>query len=236
MTNLTTTSIPATQFRWRETDAYLFDIDGTILVVRDRVHWNALNRAMLEVYSADTTIEGIAYHGKTDVGILRAALERAGITGTVIDARMQEALAVVAREVAVHANEIVPQVCPSIPELLNSLKDSNKFLAVASGNLASVGWQKLKAAGLRDFFSFGCYCDHTEMRADIFRSAVAEVKQRLGPKATSCFIGDTPEDIKAAQLAGSPIIAVGTGIFSSAKLTAHSPDLCVGCCSELFSL
>ena len=207
-----------------------------MLVTRDRVHWNALNRAMLEVYGADTTIEGIAYHGKTDVGILRAALERAGITGTVIDARMQEALEVIAREVAEHASEIVAEVCPSIPELLNSLKDSNKLLAVASGNLASVGWQKLKAAGLREFFSFGCYCDRTEMRSDIFRNAVAEVKHRLGSQATSCFVGDTPEDIKAAQIAGGPIIAVGTGIFSSAELTVHSPDLCVDCCVDLFSL
>ena len=42
-------------FRWTESDAYLFDIDGTLLNTRDLVHWNALNRAMLEVY-------GVRYH------------------------------------------------------------------------------------------------------------------------------------------------------------------------------
>jgi hypothetical protein len=68
-------------FGWIEADAFLFDIDGTLLVTRDLVHYNALNRAMREAYEVETTIDGVAYHGKTDVGILRAALARAGISG-----------------------------------------------------------------------------------------------------------------------------------------------------------
>ena len=34
-------------FRWMGADAYLFDIDGTLMRSRDRVHFNALNYAML---------------------------------------------------------------------------------------------------------------------------------------------------------------------------------------------
>lgn len=55
-------------------DAYFFDIDGTLLVTSDLVHWNGLHKAMLEVYGIDTTIEGLLYHGKTDIAILRNAL------------------------------------------------------------------------------------------------------------------------------------------------------------------
>ena len=66
-------------FRWMGADAYLFDIDGTLMRSKDRVHFNALNHAMLEAYGIETTIAGVAYHGKTDPGILRAALERAGL-------------------------------------------------------------------------------------------------------------------------------------------------------------
>jgi phosphoglycolate phosphatase len=73
------TSSPSNGFRWTEFEAYLFDIDGTLLVTRDLVHYNALNRAMREVYGVDTTIDDITYHGKTDLGILRAALARAGV-------------------------------------------------------------------------------------------------------------------------------------------------------------
>jgi hypothetical protein len=33
-------------FRWMPADAYLFDIDGTLLNTHDQVHYEALNRAM----------------------------------------------------------------------------------------------------------------------------------------------------------------------------------------------
>lgn len=233
------TSVQSTipnSFRWLDGDAYLFDIDGTLLVTKDLVHWNALSKAMLEVYGMDTSIEGIAYHGKTDLGILRAALERVGITGKAFEEKLPQALDVICREVAIHANEIVPHVCPSIPEVLNRLKNSNKLLGIASGNLESVGWKKIERAGLRDFFSFGSFSDQNEMRGDIFSSAVIEVQRQLGNGAKVCFIGDTPEDIKAARVANAQIVAVGTGIFSAADLAAHSPDLCIPCCTDLFAL
>src|ERR1700728_3685184 len=92
---------PATKlngFDWMSADAYLFDIDGTLLVSRDGVHRNALHRAMREAYGVDTTIDGIAYHGKTDLGILRAALERVGISGLTFDIKLPHALSVVCRE------------------------------------------------------------------------------------------------------------------------------------------
>src|SRR3954465_11784784 len=81
-------------------DTYFFDIDGTLLVTRDLVHWNGLHQAMLEVYGVDTTIEGIPYHGKTDVAILRMALNRCGITDSTFYEKLPSALAVVCREVS----------------------------------------------------------------------------------------------------------------------------------------
>ena len=232
------TTIPETTltFRWLNADAYLFDIDGTLLVTKDLVHWNALNVAMFEVYGVDTTIEGIAYHGKTDLGILRAALERVRISGKAFEDKLPQALDAICRDVAENADSIVPHVCPSIPEVLKQLKSVGKLIGVASGNLESVGWKKIEKAGLRDFFSFGCFSDKYEMRGDVFRSGVAEVKHRLGDNAKTCFIGDTPEDVKAARYANAPIIAVGTGIFPANELAEYSPDLCISCCTDLLSL
>ena len=86
-------------FRWMGADAYLFDIDGTLMRSRDRVHFNALNYAMLEAYGIETTIAGVAYHGKTDPGILRAALQRVGLENDVIDRKLADALVIVRREV-----------------------------------------------------------------------------------------------------------------------------------------
>lgn len=223
-------------FRWLDADAYLFDIDGTLLNTRDRVHWNALNRAMLEIYGVDTTIAGVAYHGKTDLGILRAALARAGVENGAFEAMLPQALAVVRRHVSENNGKLVAQVCPAIPDVLSILQAQGKLIAIASGNLESVGWHKVEAGGLRNFFSFGCFSDCCEMRADIFREAVVQARRRIGPHAQICFVGDTPEDIQAAHGCGAQIIAVCTGIYKAEDLTPFTPTTCVTSCADLLRL
>lgn len=216
-------------------DAYIFDIDGTLLVTKDLVHWNALHQAMLDVYSVDTTIEGIQYHGKTDVAILRAAVARVGINDGKFEAALPKALEVVRREVGKNRRGITPVVCPGIVQLLESLKTKGKLLGVASGNLETVGWHKIEAAGLGQFFTFGCFSDHHESRADIFQNALEHVQEKLGPTAIACFIGDTPSDVEAARHIGAKVVAVASGTFTFDELSECSPDLCVSHCGEFFA-
>ena len=216
-----------------EADAYFFDIDGTLMVTRDLVHWNGLHQAMLEVYGVDTTIEGLPYHGKTDVAILRAALNREGVEDSVFYERLQLALGVVCREVAAGADRIVADVCPAIPELLSQTRKGGKLLAVASGNLEEVGWRKISAAGLRQFFTFGSFGDRYELRSEIFGYAVDWAKNSLGGGAKVCFVGDTPDDIRAARQVHASIIAVSTGTFAFKDLAVLNPDLCCRSCAEL---
>jgi phosphoglycolate phosphatase len=218
-----------------EADAYIFDIDGTLLVTKDLVHWNALHQAMIEAYGVDTTIEGIPYHGKTDLSILRAAVGRAGVSDSDFEAKLPVALDVVCREVESNHQQLAPKICPGIVQLLQSLTVKGKLLGVASGNLESVGWHKIEAAGLRNFFSFGFFSDHHESRADIFRNALEHVNVQLGPGARVCFIGDTPSDVEAAKQVGAQILAVASGTFSVEELTACTPTLCVSHCGEFFS-
>jgi len=222
-------------FRWDAADAYLFDIDGTMLLSKDRTHRYALHRALSEVFHVEATIDGIAYHGKTDPGILRAVLHRAGFSDVVIDARMQQALEVTRRFAAENIHKFTPTVLPGIPEVLARLHGNQKLLGVSSGNLESIGWTKLKAAGLQHYFQFGSFADDCELRADVFLRAVSKVRERLGSKAAICFVGDTPDDVQAARTAGGHIIAVGTGIFKPEDLWTHGPDTCVGDCMELLA-
>src|SRR5277367_3836176 len=113
-----TTAAKSSGFRWMSADAYLFDIDGTLLITRDGVHRNALHVAMREIYGVDTSIEGIAYHGMTDLGILREALARMGVSAEIFEGRLPAALDVVCREVEDNAVQIVPEICLGIPEVL----------------------------------------------------------------------------------------------------------------------
>jgi len=216
-----------------EADAYIFDIDGTLLITRDLVHWNGLHQAMLEAYGVDTTIAGLSYHGKTDIGILRMALDRCGIAGPSFEEKLPVALAAICREVSANCGGLRPEVCPGIAELLKALNNRRKLLGIASGNLEIVGWHKISAAGLREFFSFGSFGDACELRAAIFERAANEVRKRLGDHARTCFIGDTPEDIRAARQANASVIAVATGVHKFDELAALQPDACYHSCAEL---
>jgi phosphoglycolate phosphatase-like HAD superfamily hydrolase len=189
---------------------------------------------MLEAYGVDTSIEGIQYHGMTDLSILRGALAREGIEGGAFEAALPKALEVVCREVEARRRQIVPDVCRGIARLLQSIREDKKVIGVASGNLETVGWHKIEAAGLREFFSFGCFSDRCETRAGIFQKALECVARQLGPEARTCFIGDTPSDVEAAREVGAAILAVATGTFSFDQLSACSPDLCVRHCGEFF--
>jgi len=216
-------------------DVYVFDIDGTLLNSRDLVHWNAFRRGMIEAYGVDATIEGIPCHGMTDISILRAALTRAGIENGEFEAQLPHAIEVLCREVERNKEQFRPQVCPGVKDLLAALDGSGHLLGVASGNLESVGWHKIAAAGLREFFSFGSFSDGSESRAGIFRNAKSEAERRLGVGASVCFIGDTPADVHAAKEVGALVVAVATGIYSADQLKACCPDVSIMHCSELLS-
>src|SRR5215471_3106418 len=77
-----------TGFSWDSADAYLFDIDGTLLNCRDAVHYWAFRRSVQEVLGIEAGIDGVPVHGNTDIGILRAALRRAGLDDGALDAHL----------------------------------------------------------------------------------------------------------------------------------------------------
>lgn len=220
------------QKSWIEADAYLFDIDGTLLNAHGGAHYHAFHSALEKILQLTCKIDGVPLHGNTDIGILRAVLEREGVGDDVLQRNLPQLLEHMCSEVERNRSQIRSEVCPSIPEVIRSLHGRGKLLGVASGNLERIGWLKVAAAGLRDYFSFGAFSDRNEMRVDIFREGIQEAKRRLGTSATVCVVGDTPADVTAAKQAGIPIVAVATGIYSVEQLEEHDPDLCVTCLTE----
>ncbi len=217
-------------------DAYLFDIDGTLMNVRDATHYNAFHNAVREVFGVDSHIDDVPVHGNTDIGILRAVLRRAQVTETEFESRLPRLIDHMCCEVETNAADIRADLCPSVIDLLAALRSRNKLLSVVSGNLERIGWLKLQAAGLRECFSFGCFSDRNEFRAAIFRQGLDQVHQTIGSGAKACFLGDTPADILAAKELGAPVVAIATGIYTVEDLTPHKPDLCVSCCTDLLPL
>ncbi len=247
-------------FQWREFDAYLFDIDGTLLNSRDAVHYDAFLSALRHLSGRALNLQGVTVQGSTDPIILLDALLLAGLAEAEVRAALPSALARMAAEVEARTAELRPELCPAVPQLLAELQAAGKVLGVSSGNLESIGWAKLRAAGIAEYFSFGSFSDRNDRREAIFRWG-AEQAQRLCTGAPSapavgvmgqtgapsapavsvmgqsgarvCFVGDTPADIAAAKACSFPIVAVATGIYSVVELACGSPELCIPACEIL---
>src|SRR5205807_9907487 len=136
------------EFDWTASDCYLFDIDGTLLNSRDAVHYHAFHRAVAQVFGLNFHLDGVPVHGNTDVGILRAYLENAGVPEDDWGPRLPEVLELMSAEVERNSAELRPEICPSVVELIQQLSARDKLLGIASGNLERVGWAKLQACGL----------------------------------------------------------------------------------------
>lgn len=216
-------------------DAFLFDIDGTLLNTRDAIHYFAFRNALRQIFGFEATIDGVPVHGNTDIGILRAVCRLRDISDADFERELPRIIQMMCGEVNRRAGEIHADLCPSVLDLLTHLQDTGKLIGVVTGNFEDIGWAKLSATGLRKFFAFGSFSNRAERRADIFRHGIAEVQRRLGLHAVTHIIGDTPSDVNAAKEVGVPILAVATGIYSLSELESLNPDLCLACCSDLFA-
>lgn len=221
---------------WDGYDAYLFDIDGTLLHCRDAVHYFAFCNALERVAGRRMTLEGVVAHGNTDVGILRDAFRLAGIEESLWRPRLDELTGAMCDYVQQRERELCVETLPNVRHTLDHLRDKGAVLGVATGNLRGIGELKLKRAGLLTCFQFAGWSDGFESRAEVFRAAVEQTRNIAGAGASVCVVGDTPADIVAAHANGLSIIAVATGIYTVDALAAQNPDLCVGCLNELLTV
>ncbi len=221
------------RFDWWDFDAYLFDIDGTLANTHGGVHFNSFHKALREVYGCEGRIDPVPVHGNTDLGILRDALVYHGKMPSDFEARLPQARAVMCAEVAAHVQDMDVQVCPGIAALLRELRERGKLIGVVTGNLEEIGWAKLERGGLRSYFDFGSFSDTREKREEIFRHGAELARQLGGPDTRVCFVGDTPNDVRAAAHLGLPVVAVATGIYSAEELEKEAPTRWVRTCEEL---
>jgi phosphoglycolate phosphatase-like HAD superfamily hydrolase len=213
-------------FAWDRQDAYLFDIDGTILRSRDRVHFESFAASVQRVTGFEVTLAGIELHGSTDTAILREAFHRAGIADDVMEADLEAVLDAMCRNVAERRSEFQLVRMPGIEEALRHLAGRGALLGVATGNLEMIGWIKIEEAGLREWFRFGGFSDRFPVRSELIGHAARKARELAGPSASICVVGDTPRDISAAHANSLPVIAVATGKYSFETLLEDKPDVC----------
>ena len=218
---------------WNTYDAYLFDIDGTLLTCTDAVHYFGFCEVLTSIAGRPLNLDGVVAHGNVDMGIMRDALSRASIPDAAWRPRRVEMRDALSSFVEQRSADLCITVLPGVTAVLDHLQGRGAKLGVATGNLERIGWTKLDRCGLRSQFDFGGFSDDFEWRRDVIAAAAQKARAIAGEAATVCVIGDTPTDVQAAHENGLDVIAVATGIFSMEELRAAGPDLLVRSLTEL---
>ncbi len=222
-------------FAWDGQDAYLFDIDGTLIRNRDRVHYESVAASVERVTGFEITLAGVLIHGSTDTAILREACRQAGIPDDVLERHYEAILEAMRNSVAERRHELDPELMPGIEEVLRHLAQKGALLGVASGNLEAIGWIKIEKAGLREWFRFGGFSDHFPVRGELIGQAARKARELAGRGARICVVGDTPRDIEAARANFLSVIAVATGRYSFDELVDAQPEACATSLKDLMA-
>src|SRR5580698_8242906 len=222
-------------FSWDAQDAYLFDIDGTLLRSRDRVHIDSFASSVHRVTGFEITLAGILLHGSTDTAILREACHQAGVPADLLEARTDAILEAMRHAVMERRHELDLVRMPGVEQALDHLAQRGALLGVATGNLEVIGWIKVEEAGLRQWFRFGGFSDHFPIRAELIGQAADKARELAGRGASICVVGDTPRDIEAARANFLSVIAVATGRYSFEELLQCQPEVCATSLADLLA-
>jgi phosphoglycolate phosphatase len=206
----------------------LFDIDGTLLWTN-----GAGRRAMERALAAHTGTSGPAghrYDGKTDRQIVREAMRLEGFADADVDARMEPVLSSYLAELMIELarDDHGVELLPGVPALLDALEARDDVvLGLLTGNLAHGAERKLRAVGV-DFgrFPVGAFGSDGEHRHDLPAIARDRAAAHVGGavRGDACvIIGDTPSDVACGRGIGARAIAVATGHYDVASLTACDP-------------
>jgi phosphoglycolate phosphatase-like HAD superfamily hydrolase len=222
-------------FVWDAQDAYLFDIDGTLLRSRDRVHVDSFTSSVHRITGFEVTLAGILLHGSTDTAILREACRQAGVPAEVLESRTEAILEAMRNTVAERRHEMDLVRMPGVEQTLSHLARRGALLGVATGNLEMIGWIKVEQAGLREWFRFGGFSDHFPIRSELIAQAASKARELAGRGANICVVGDTPRDIEAARANFLSVIAVATGRYSFDELLKYQPEVCASSLADLLA-
>jgi phosphoglycolate phosphatase-like HAD superfamily hydrolase len=214
-------------FLWNQQDAYLFDIDGTLLRSRDRIHYESFFESVRSVMGRELVLDGVTLSGNTDPGILYDAFRLAELDPEHWQPQLEDVLEHMRTTVAAQRDQMNLVKMPGVDEVLTYLHNKGAELGIGTGNLESIGWLKLEVLGVRHWFTFGGFSDNFPARADMIADAAGQARKIKGANATVCVVGDTPADIAAAKANGLPTIAVATGHYSFDDLMGHQPEVCV---------
>jgi phosphoglycolate phosphatase len=203
----------------------LFDIDGT-LVNTLGAGTDALKIIIADRWRKQDDLSSIEIAGKTDANIVADILKKYDVDPTAanVETFLDEYVSHLARLLPTLSGRILP----GIAEILSRMKSNpNRVLALLTGNIKRGAQLKLQRYGLWDYFEFGAFADDHHDRNQLGAFARTRAQEKHGHEFDAAqvdVIGDTGHDINCGKAFGGRTIAVATGTWSRAKLSALNPD------------
>jgi len=207
----------------------LFDIDGT-LVLTGGAGMRAMNRACEDLVSGEDAMAGVTFAGRTDWSILDDILRNHGHTldEVLLDHLRQRYVTHLGEEIHLPGRG-VKDVMPGIRPLLDALTArEDVHVGLLTGNFVEGARIKLEYFDLWKYFPWGAFGDDAANRNDLVPIAVARARasgvDAVDPRHV-LVVGDTPNDVECALVAGALPVAVATGSYSADQLRAAGADL-----------
>ncbi len=206
----------------------LFDIDGTLLKGKSKIHFNSFIKAFKKIFKIDVNPNEINHDGMTDKRIILELSKRYGVPKDKTLTRLEEIYKTMIdfykKNVDVD-NEIKPN--DNVEKLLTLLKKKGYILGLLTGNLKKIAKTKIGKFDLNKYFDLGSFGEISENRSKLLEDAIkqAESKFKINLKKEDIFvIGDTKFDVECGKEIGVKIIAIATGKYSLEELKKYNPD------------
>jgi phosphoglycolate phosphatase-like HAD superfamily hydrolase len=218
----------------------LFDIDGTLLKGKSKIHFNSFIEAFRKIFKIDVNPNEIDHEGKTDMRIILELSEKHGIPKDKVIPRLKEIYKIMIDFYKKNVDldkEIQPN--DNVEKLLSILKKKGYILGLLTGNLKKIARTKIGKFDLNKYFSFGSFGEISEIRSKLLENAIKKAKSKFKTnlnKEDIFVIGDTRFDVECGKQLGVKIIAVATGKYSIEELKKYNPDYVLKDFSDLESI
>ncbi len=186
-----------------------FDIDGTLLNTVD-VHADAIQEYLLKEYNFKANRKKVAsYFGLTS-GTFFKKLSSYVFNTERRDWDLQLMHIKYLRE-GLESGKLKIKVLPGVSSAISKLSKNYK-LGVLTGNIPVLGKLLLKNSGLSKSFSVAYFSEK-----EIVRRSQLVYKAKIKARGQLIIVGDTLEDLKAAEENSVVCVCVTTGVASSSE-------------------
>lgn len=210
----------------------LFDIDGTILKVKDGLSKKIFQKVFSKFFNlAEISVDiDFDFSGLTDLDIIHRISEIYKIDFNLVLQNIEILWKELDKEFKTLCKREDVFVCEYVEELIQQLSRNEKVaLGLLTGNFKYSAYYKLQLVGLDKYFPFGAFGDESVRRGDLHQKAIERAnrfyKTNIFTNDNTFVVGDSIYDVISAKENNIKVVAVATGRTTLEELSKFNPDL-----------